>query len=164
MQQAVSAGCKAICITCGDDRSGRAARSARARPDWSAISALQQGIEVPLLLKGVVTKEEANETLERGLQGMVVSNGGTDRTPTIDILSSIIDVVGGKVAVLIDGGFTRGSDVIKALALGARAVMLGRPPMWGWRPMGPMAFGSCSSWFRVSSLASWSSWAAPRCR
>jgi 4-hydroxymandelate oxidase len=131
MQQAVSAGCKAICITCGDDRSGRPARATRARPDWRAISALQQGIEVPMLLKGILTKQDAKETIERGLQGMVVSNGGTDQTPTIDVLSSIVDAVEGKVPVLIDGGFTRGSDVIKALALGARAVLLGRPVMWG---------------------------------
>jgi len=131
MQQAATAGCKAICITCGDDRSGRSARKPSARPDWRAITALQQGIGVPLVLKGIVTKEDAKETVERGLQGVVVSNGGADPRATIHNLPAIVDVVGGKVPVLVDGGFTRGSDVIKALAFGARAVMLGRPPMWG---------------------------------
>ena len=73
--------------------------------------------------------------VQHGVQGIVVSSyagGETGSTAaSIEMLPAIADAVGGHLAVLVDGGFRRGSDVLKALALGARAVLLGRPPVWG---------------------------------
>jgi isopentenyl diphosphate isomerase/L-lactate dehydrogenase-like FMN-dependent dehydrogenase len=94
---------------------------------------LRQGITVPVVLKGLMSPEDAVSAVKRGIQGIVVSNGGkpdAGRTP-IDVLPSIVDAVGRDVPVLVDGSFRRGTDVIKALALGARAVLVGRPVMWG---------------------------------
>jgi isopentenyl diphosphate isomerase/L-lactate dehydrogenase-like FMN-dependent dehydrogenase len=133
MKQAVSAGCRAICITIGAHTLDRSSHVAAAvRPDWRKIDALREGIGVPVLLKGIMTQEDARAALERGIQGIIVSSGGVSggRAP-IEVLPSIVEVVRTKVPVLIDGSFRRGSDVVKALALGAQAVLLGRPPIWG---------------------------------
>ena len=128
VQQAVSAGCKALVISVGTRPS-----DASGRPDWRAIDALRQGITVPVVIKGVMSPEDAASAVKRGIQGIVVSNGGkpdAGRMP-VDVLPSIVDAVGREVPVLVDGSFRRGTDVIKALALGARAVLVGRPVMWG---------------------------------
>ena len=91
--------------------------------------------KVPLLAKGILTAEDARLAVERGLDGIVVSNHGgryLDYAPsTLEVLPEIVDAAGGRLPVLIDGGFRRGSDVLKALALGAKAVALGRVPRWG---------------------------------
>jgi isopentenyl diphosphate isomerase/L-lactate dehydrogenase-like FMN-dependent dehydrogenase len=88
-----------------------------------------------VLLKGIMSPQEAQAAVEKGVQGIVVSNHGgrfvTGLTDPITVLPAIADAVGQKVPVLIDGSFRRGGDVLKALALGARAVLLGRPPLWG---------------------------------
>ncbi len=143
IQQAVKAGCKAVCITVGAPfRSARRALSPAqlaqtpaAALNWGIIDQLRQGVGVPVLLKGVMTPEEADAAVNRGMQGIVVSNYGGILTPgmatSIEVLPSIVEAVAGRVPVLVDGGFRRGSDIFKALALGASAVMLGRPPMWG---------------------------------
>jgi isopentenyl diphosphate isomerase/L-lactate dehydrogenase-like FMN-dependent dehydrogenase len=103
--------------------------------DWSAIDRLRQGIRVPVLLKGIMSAEEARTAVERGIAGIVVSNHGgllvSGFAAPIEVLPSIAEAVGGKAPLLVDGGFRRGTDVLKGLALGARAVLLGRPPMWG---------------------------------
>jgi len=80
-----------------------------------------------------MTPDDAKRSIERDIKGFVVSNGGLSgvRPAPMDVLPSVVDAVGSQVPVLVDGSFRRGTDVIKALALGARAVMLGRPPMWG---------------------------------
>lgn len=143
IQQAVKAGCKAVCITVGTPfrdakrASGPAqlAKMAPAALNWSVIDQIRQGITVPVLLKGIMTPEEADVAVKRGVQGIVVSNYGGILTKgmatSIEVLPSIVDAVGGRVPVLVDGGFRRGSDIFKALALGATSVMLGRPVMWG---------------------------------
>lgn len=143
IQQAVKAGCKAVCITVGAPYRNftgtpSAARLAAAKSpsmDWAVIDQLRQGVTVPVLLKGIMSAEEADAAVKRGVQGIVVSNHGGPRlkgvvTP-IEMLPSIADAVAGRVPVLVDGGFRRGSDIYKALALGARAVLLGRPSLWG---------------------------------
>ena len=133
VERGVKAGCRAICLTVGGS-GPRSPRNASAlRPDWRAVDQLRQGISVPVLMKGVMTPADAQTAVEHGLQGIIVSNSGLAavRSGPMDVLASIVDVVGAKVPVLVDGGFRRGTDVIKALALGARAVLLGRPPMWG---------------------------------
>ena len=129
--EAIEAGCKVICITVGGPRSHRVPGSL-IRPNWPVVDTLRQNIQVPVLLKGVMTEEDAEEALQRGVQGLVVSNGRVPGQPTpIGVLASIIDVVDGRLPVLIDGSFRRGSDVVKALALGAQAALIGRPVMWG---------------------------------
>jgi isopentenyl diphosphate isomerase/L-lactate dehydrogenase-like FMN-dependent dehydrogenase len=103
--------------------------------DWSAIVRLRKGLSVPFLLKGIISPEEASTALEHGVDGIVVSNyrGRLDSglAAPIEMLPAIIEAVSRKIPVLVDGSFRRGSDILKALALGARAVLLGRPPLWG---------------------------------
>ena len=143
LQQALKLGCKAVVITVGTpyrNVSGamspaRLARMTNSPVDWNLIDRMRQGIGVPVILKGVMTPDEANEAVKRGIQGIVASNYGGLLTkgtaPAIEMLPSIVDAVGGRIPVLVDGGFRRGSDIFKALALGATAVLLGRPPLWG---------------------------------
>ena len=143
IQQAVKAGCKAVCITVGAEYrnakpgSGPAqlVKLAPAALNWNAIDQLRQGLTVPFVLKGIMTPEEADAAVKHGVQGIVVSDYGSLLTkgmaPAIEMLPSIVDAVGGRVPVLVDGSFRRGSDIFKALAFGATAVMIGRPAMWG---------------------------------
>jgi isopentenyl diphosphate isomerase/L-lactate dehydrogenase-like FMN-dependent dehydrogenase len=89
---------------------------------------------LPVLVKGVLTAEDAREAVAQGVNGVVVSNHGgrqLDGSPaTLDALPEVVAAVRGAVPVLVDGGVRRGSDVVKALALGAVAVMVGRPTVW----------------------------------
>lgn len=102
---------------------------------WSAISWLRSITKLPVLVKGVVRADDAARAIEAGAAGIVVSNHGgrqLDASPaTIDVLARCVDAVAGRGEVLLDGGIRRGADVIKALALGARAVLVGRPVLWG---------------------------------
>lgn len=103
--------------------------------DWKFIDAIRPFVKVPMLIKGVVTAEDAKECLKYGVNGVVVSNHGgrsLDYGPsTLEVLPEITDAVGGRVPVIIDSGFRSGADVFKALALGAKAVCLGRVSRWG---------------------------------
>jgi 4-hydroxymandelate oxidase len=138
MDLAVKAGCKAICITVGAPL-----LKAMARPvvNWTKIDQMRKGIGVPVLMKGILTPKEAGEALKHGIDGIVVSNYGGLLTPGIssamEMLPSIVEAVGGRTPVLIDGSFRRGSDIFKALAYGATAVLLGRPVVWGLAAYGP---------------------------
>jgi 4-hydroxymandelate oxidase len=115
--------CKALCIT------------ATAGFDWKMVDGLRRGVTAPVALKGVMSPDEARKAVAAGLQGIVVSNWSpkpiTGIASPIEVLPSIADAVGGKLAILVDGSFRRGSDVLKAIALGANAVLLGRPAVWG---------------------------------
>ena len=88
-----------------------------------------------LVVKGILTHEDARLCVEHGVDGIVVSNHGgraeDSGLATIEVLPEIVDAVKGRIPVLIDSGFRRGTDVFKALALGARAVCIGRPYLWG---------------------------------
>jgi 4-hydroxymandelate oxidase len=90
---------------------------------------------LPVLLKGILTREDAELAVQAGADGIVVSNHGgrqLDSSPaSLDALPEIVDAVAGRVPVLMDGGVRRGTDVVKALALGATAVLIGRPTAWG---------------------------------
>ena len=103
--------------------------------DWSFFDQLRGWAEVPILMKGVLTPEDAGLAIDRGADGVVVSNHGgryLDGAPaTIEVLPEIVDAVAGRAPVLIDSGFRRGTDVLKALAIGAKAVFVGRPSLWG---------------------------------
>jgi len=144
-KNAAKAGCKAVCITVGTPYASGAA-SGTLNPaqlplmgnpalDWDYIDRLRQQIDVPVLLKGVMSAEEAQIAVEKGVEGIVVSNHGgrfvSALAHPLSVLASVADAVGGKIPILVDGSFRRGSDILKALALGARAVLLGRPPLWG---------------------------------
>lgn len=98
------------------------------------LASIAASVKIPFILKGVMTKAGALKALEAGARGIVVSNHGgrvLDETPsTIEVLSDIVDVVGDRMTVLIDGGFRTGLDVFKALALGADGVLIGRPFTW----------------------------------
>lgn len=102
---------------------------------WRDIDELRKLWTGPLILKGVLHPQEAKAALDHGIDGLIVSNHGgrqLDGSPaTIDVLPSIVTAVGGSIPVLIDGGIRRGSDVVKALALGATACLIGRPQLWG---------------------------------
>ncbi|XP_019196445.1 PREDICTED: peroxisomal (S)-2-hydroxy-acid oxidase GLO4 [Ipomoea nil] len=102
---------------------------------WKDIAWLKSITKLPILLKGILTHEDAIKALEVGLAGIIVSNHGArqlDYTPaTISVLEEVVVAVKGKVPVLFDGGVRRGTDIFKALALGAQAVLIGRPVLFG---------------------------------
>jgi 4-hydroxymandelate oxidase len=102
---------------------------------WSDLEALVADTELPILVKGVLTAADAELAIEHGAAGVVVSNHGArqlDAVPaSIDVLPEVVDAVGDRVEVLMDGGVRRGTDVAVALAIGAKAVMVGRPALWG---------------------------------
>ena len=103
--------------------------------DWDDLASLAAECSVPILLKGVQTAEDATLAVEHGAAGVIVSNHGgrqLDGVPaSLDILPEVVDAVGERCEVLMDGGVRRGTDVAVALALGARAVLAGRAPLWG---------------------------------
>jgi isopentenyl diphosphate isomerase/L-lactate dehydrogenase-like FMN-dependent dehydrogenase len=103
--------------------------------DWSMLSWLRERWTGPLLIKGTLTREDARLALEHGVDGIIVSNHGGRQldgaAASLDALAEVLDEVGERAEVLLDGGVRRGSDVAKALALGARAVLIGRPWLFG---------------------------------
>jgi 4-hydroxymandelate oxidase len=102
---------------------------------WDDVAWLRSLSEMPVVLKGIVTAEDAAIAAEAGIDGIVVSNhGGRQLDGTIaslDALPEVVEAVEGRCEVFLDGGVRRGSDVLMALAQGARAVLLGRPVLWG---------------------------------
>ncbi|QUS40192.1 alpha-hydroxy-acid oxidizing protein [Tardiphaga alba] len=106
-----------------------------AAPTWRDLAWLKSLTRLPVLLKGITTAEDAVRAVTEGMDGVIVSNHGgrtLDGLPaTIDVLPDIVAAVEGRVPVLMDGGIRRGSDVFKALALGAKAVLIGRPYVYG---------------------------------
>jgi 4-hydroxymandelate oxidase len=107
--------------------------SALIDPDlrWSDIERLVAECPLPVLVKGILTPEDAELAIAHGVAGVIVSNHGGRQLDTVlsgaDALAPIADAVAGRIDVLVDGGIRRGTDVVKALALGARAVLVGRP-------------------------------------
>jgi isopentenyl diphosphate isomerase/L-lactate dehydrogenase-like FMN-dependent dehydrogenase len=102
---------------------------------WRDVERLASESGLPVLVKGVLTAEDARLACEHGAAGIVVSNHGGRQldgvAATIDALPEVVEAVDGRVEVLVDGGVRRGTDVVKALALGARAALAGRAPLWG---------------------------------
>jgi 4-hydroxymandelate oxidase len=107
----------------------------QAQLTWDFLPELAAYAKVPVLVKGILTREDAVHAVEKGASGLIVSNHGgrfLDGAPsTIEMLPEVVEAVGGKIPILIDGGFRRGTDILKALAIGAKAVLVGRPPLWG---------------------------------
>ena len=172
IQRAVSAGCRALCVTVDTPVIGIRNREMRdgfrppagvefanLRPlgtkaartghvfqagiysmvvdptlTWRGVEWICSVSKVPVILKGILTQEDARLAVQHGASGIVVSNHGgrnLDTTPaTIEALPGVVEAVSARVPVLLDGGVRRGTDVVKALAFGAKAVLIGRPYLW----------------------------------
>jgi 4-hydroxymandelate oxidase len=172
IDRAMSAGCRALCVTVDTPNSGPRNRVDRAfcaplRPStvlstvlakqryglptphakpfdaddrgkpvtWTDIEWLRSVTALPIVLKGILHPQDAAEAVQQGIDGLIVSNHGGRNLDTsiaaVDALPDITQTVGGSCVILLDGGVRRGTDVIKALALGARAVLIGRPYLYG---------------------------------
>lgn len=174
-----AAGCEALCLTVDSPTGGPRNRQQKAKfklpsnlstpymhdrntglrgdvlgdrrtETWKDVEWLRSFAKVPLLLKGVMTGDDARRGVAAGAAGIIVSNHGArnlDGLPaTIDALPEVVGAIGGQVPILVDGGIRRGTDVIKALALGANAVQIGRPYLYG------LAVGGADGVARVVSL------------
>lgn len=155
VQRAEDSGCRALCLTVDSPNQGARNREERAKRElperelpnllgkdyldptltWKDVEWLRSFARRPLLLKGVLNPDDAAIGVKAGVAGIIVSNHGArnlDTVPaTIDALPRIAEKVEGRVPLLVDGGIRRGTDIVKALALGARAVQIGRPYLWG---------------------------------
>ena len=161
VRRAEAAGCRAIMLTADSPRFGRKERSLRtedqfdwpehgnlaglpparlpfvrgAPATWADVDWLQSETPLPLVLKGVLTGEDATIAAARGVAGIVVSNHGGRQldgaVASLDALPEVVAEAGGRCEIYLDGGVRRGTDVLKAIALGAKAVMVGRPVLWG---------------------------------
>ena len=161
VRRAEAAGCRAVVLTVDSPRFGRKERSLRtedlfdwpeagnlaglppptlpevrgAPATWADVDWLQSETKLPLVLKGVLTGEDASIAAARGVAGIVVSNHGGRQldgvVASLGALPEVADAAGSTCEIYLDGGVRRGTDVLKALALGARAVMVGRPVLWG---------------------------------
>src|SRR5579884_2992186 len=114
---------------------------------WRDLDWIRELWEGPILLKGVLRPEEAVRAADAGLDGVIVSNHGgrqLDHVPaTIDVLPEIVEAAGDRIEVLVDSGFRRGSDIVAALALGARAVLVGRAHLYGLAAAGEAGVRHC---------------------
>jgi 4-hydroxymandelate oxidase len=151
-QRAEQAGCRVLFVTV--DSAAAGVRNGMMRPpfrgvatpgefrtgadpslSWKDVAWLRSLVRVPVVLKGIIDPDDAAHAAAEGVSGIAVSNHGgrqLDTVPaTIDALPKVVDRVGGRVPVLMDGGIRRGTDVLKALAIGASAVMVGRPFLYG---------------------------------
>lgn len=152
VQRAAAAGCTAICVTVDTPTGGARDRMARSgfefpplpyqtvQPGdnpctWADVEWIRKTVNVPVVLKGILNPDDAHRARESGAAAIVVSNHGArnlDSAPgSIEALPRVIDRVGGQMPVLFDGGIRRGTDVLKALAFGATAVLIGRPYVYG---------------------------------
>jgi 4-hydroxymandelate oxidase len=139
MKEAEKAGCCAIGV-CADDFVGVKVKE-RLKPlrngslSIEALRELKKTTSLPFVVKGIMTVEDAVAAVGAGADAIVVSNHGGRVLDccqaSIEVLPHVVEAVDGKIEVLIDGGFRRGTDVLKALALGARGVLVGRPICWG---------------------------------
>ncbi len=155
VQRAEAAGCRAMCVTVDSPTHGARNREERARGElperplpnlqgkdyldptltWKDITWLLSFAKTPVLLKGILNPDDAAIAVKAGVSGILVSNHGgrnLDTVPaTIDALPLVAEKVAGQIPVIVDGGVRRGTDVLKALALGAAAVGIGRPYLYG---------------------------------
>jgi isopentenyl diphosphate isomerase/L-lactate dehydrogenase-like FMN-dependent dehydrogenase len=111
-------------------RRGAAADHFQARFSWADVERLRNKFDIPIILKGIATAEDAKMAVERGIAAIYVSNHGGRQLDHgkggIDVLPEVVDAVAGRAEIIVDGGFLRGTDIVKAMALGANAVGIGR--------------------------------------
>ncbi len=124
------------------------AREFQKRLTWATVELIQDELAgLPLIIKGIMRPEDAARAVALGVQCIYVSNHGGRQLDhiqgAIDMLPAIVEAVGGRAEVLIDGGFTRGTDVVKAIALGARAVLIGKLQAWALGAGGRAALARC---------------------
>ncbi len=109
-------------------------------PTWDTLQQLREVSKIPVVVKGILTAEDTERAVKHGLSGVIVSNHGGRQLDqvgaTIEALPECVAAANGKIPVLVDGGFRRGTDIFKALALGASAVGIGRPYLWGLAAFG----------------------------
>ena len=102
---------------------------------WDFVRRLRDATRMKVVIKGILTGEDARLCVENGVDGLIVSNHGArgedSGGATIDALPEVVQAVGGRIPVLVDSGFRRGTDIVKALAIGANGVCIGRPYLWG---------------------------------
>lgn len=143
---------------------GRMAQLLDPAASWQDVAWLRGLWRGPMLLKGVLHPAEARRAVDEGIDGIVVSNHGgrqLDGAPaSIEALPAIVDAVAGRIPVLIDGGIRRGADVVKALALGATACLIGRPHLWGLAVAGEAGVAAVLDIYRreidrVMALGGW---------
>jgi isopentenyl diphosphate isomerase/L-lactate dehydrogenase-like FMN-dependent dehydrogenase len=111
-------------------------------PTWETLQQLREASpRLPVIVKGVMTSEDTALAVQHGMSGVIVSNHGARQLDqvgaTIEALPECVEAAGGRMPVLVDGGFRRGTDIVKALALGATAVGIARPYLWGLAAFGP---------------------------
>jgi isopentenyl diphosphate isomerase/L-lactate dehydrogenase-like FMN-dependent dehydrogenase len=107
---------------------------------WKVLDWLHAATKLPVVVKGICTAEDASLAVQNGAQAVIVSNHG-GRTldgciPTLYALPEVVQAVNNRIPVLMDGGIRRGSDIVKAMSLGAKAVLIGRPYYWGLAAFG----------------------------
>jgi 4-hydroxymandelate oxidase len=138
--------------TLGDSFHSYAMRQLDCSLTWDMVEWLRGETKLPILLKGIIAAEDAALAAERGVDGIIVSNHGgrqLDGTEaTLRALPRVVDAVAGRSEVFMDGGVRRGTDVLKALALGARAVLVGRPCLWGLAAAGEEGVARVLEMFR----------------
>jgi 4-hydroxymandelate oxidase len=119
----------------GIDLTGIAGSGESSNLSWDSVKRMRDVTRMKIMLKGIVTPEDAELSVQNGIDGILVSNHGgrgeDNGRSTIDALPEIIAAVKGRIPVIVDSGFRRGTDAVKALAMGAQAVGLGRPYLWG---------------------------------
>jgi 4-hydroxymandelate oxidase len=133
--EASAAMVKAIIVTvnAGTSASGPVT-PASARIDWAGVDAIVKNGSLPVIVKGLTRPDDAKKAVARGAKGVVVSNyrgNPAALTGTLLLVAPIVQAVGDQIPVLVDGSFRRGTDILKALGFGAKAVLIGRPVMWG---------------------------------
>jgi 4-hydroxymandelate oxidase len=155
VQRAEESGCRALCVTVDSPTHGTRDREQHAKselPDralpnfagkdylnpaltWNDIEWLQSFAKTPVLLKGILDAGDAGTAVKAGVAGIIVSNHGgrnLDTAPaTADALPEIVERIAGRLPLIVDGGIRRGTDILKALAMGASAVQIGRPYLYG---------------------------------
>jgi 4-hydroxymandelate oxidase len=161
IQRAEAAGCKALCITVDNPLAYARNREERVRAlapmlpfpnlgitagpggrgrsrkhfNWDDLAWIQSFAKTPIILKGIINPDDADEAAKRGVAAIIVSNHGgrvLDTEPaTVEVLPAVVDRIAGRIPVLFDSGLRRGTDVLKGLAYGASAVLIGRPYVYG---------------------------------
>jgi 4-hydroxymandelate oxidase len=136
LAEASAAKAKAVIVTVNAGTSDNGPpTSTSAHIDWAAVDAVVKGSSLPVIVKGVTRPEDAKEAVARGAKGVVVSNYRRGNAATLKgtllLVGPVVQAVGDQIPVLVEGSYRRGTDILKALAFGAKGVLIGRPVMWG---------------------------------